>query len=137
MVEVGAICVKLAGRDAGKVCVVISKVDANYVMIDGATRKRKCNISHLHFLDKSIKIGKTTSSSDVRILLVKEGFTLEEKKKTKDKKVKSEKPKKKRKVKAKKINVKNEVKKDSKVEIKKEAPKKVVKKTAKKESSKK
>ena len=56
MYKVGRLCVKLAGRDAGKKCVIVDVLKDNYVMIDGATRRRKCNIAHLEPLDKCIKI---------------------------------------------------------------------------------
>ena len=47
MFNVGRICMKLAGRDSGMVCVVVEKLKGNYVLIDGLTRRRKCNIFHL------------------------------------------------------------------------------------------
>ena len=54
--EVGRVCIKVAGRDAGNKCVVIEVIDNNYVMIDGMTRRRKCNIVHLEPLKEIIKI---------------------------------------------------------------------------------
>ncbi len=65
MFEVGRICIKLAGRDAGLRCVVIDVMDANYVMIDGETRRRKCNVAHLEPLDQTLAIKKGASESDV------------------------------------------------------------------------
>ena len=47
MFETGRICIKIAGRDAGNICIVIDKIDENYVLIDGNVRRRKCNIAHL------------------------------------------------------------------------------------------
>ncbi len=65
MIEVGRLCVKTAGRDAGKKCVVIEVLDANFVMIDGETRRRKCNILHLEPLDKTADIKKNASHAEV------------------------------------------------------------------------
>ena len=65
MYEVGRLCVKLAGRDAGKKCVIVDILKDNYVMIDGSTRRRKCNTAHLEPLDKIIKIKKKATSAEV------------------------------------------------------------------------
>jgi len=58
MISVGSICIKNRGRDAGKECVVMSLVDANYVEILCASRKkrRKCNIRHLEPLGEKIEL---------------------------------------------------------------------------------
>ena len=47
MFEVGTVCVKIAGRDAGLKCVVIEAPKDGIVLIEGQTRRRKCNIRHL------------------------------------------------------------------------------------------
>jgi large subunit ribosomal protein L14e len=65
MMDIGRICVKIAGRDAGKKCVVIDVLDGNFVMIDGETRRRKCNILHLEPLDKTADIKKNASHAEV------------------------------------------------------------------------
>lgn len=65
MIEVGRLCVKLAGRDAGLKCVVVEVLDKNFVMVDGQTRRRKCNIIHLEPLDEVIKIKAKASHADV------------------------------------------------------------------------
>ncbi len=58
MIEIGRVCVKITGRDAGKKCIIIEILDDNTVLIDGETRRRKCNVKHLEFLDKKIEIAK-------------------------------------------------------------------------------
>ena len=65
MYKVGKLCVKLAGRDAGKTCIIVDVLKDNYVMIDGGTRRRKCNTNHLEPLDKIIKIKKKATHADV------------------------------------------------------------------------
>jgi large subunit ribosomal protein L14e len=80
MFDVGRICIKLAGRDSNKICVVIDVIDDKFVLIDGQTRRRKCNIMHLEPLDKTIKIGKKASHDSVVKELKKAGYeVLEEK----------------------------------------------------------
>ena len=56
MIEVGRVCVKIAGRDAGKKCAVIKVLDENNVIIDGETRRRKCNIMHLEMMNEKVDI---------------------------------------------------------------------------------
>ncbi len=71
--EVGRLCVKLAGRDAGKKCVVVDSIDVNYVMVDGATRRKKVNIKHLEPLDQVLDIKSGASHSDVKTAFEKIG----------------------------------------------------------------
>ena len=63
--DIGTVCVKLAGRDAGKKCVVVEVVDDSYVLIDGQTRRRKCNVNHLEPLKQQLDIAKGASSEEV------------------------------------------------------------------------
>ena len=65
MYQIGRLCVKLAGRDSNKKCVVVDVIDDNFVLIDGQTRRRKCNIIHLEPLDGLVKIKKNASHDDV------------------------------------------------------------------------
>ena len=65
MIEVGRLCVKLAGRDAGLKCIVVEILDKNFVMIDGQTRRRKCNILHLEPMDQVIKIKAKASHDEI------------------------------------------------------------------------
>ena len=63
IVDIGRICVKLKGRDAGKACIITEKIDDNFVMIDGYVRRRRCNIKHLLLVPKTVKI-KVKASHD-------------------------------------------------------------------------
>jgi len=65
MIEVGRVCVKIAGRDAGKKCVIVDVVDDNYVLIDGQTRRRKCNVKHIEPLKDKLAIKKGATHSTV------------------------------------------------------------------------
>lgn len=93
MIEIGRLCVKTAGRDAGKKCLIIDILDGNYVLIDGETRRRKCNIMHIEPLSQKIEIKKNASHDEVAKVLKEIGL---EARQTKPKK-KTKKPLKKRK----------------------------------------
>ena len=128
--EIGRLCIKIAGRDAGKQALVVDILENNFVLIDGLTRRRKCNIMHLEPLDKVLKITKGADTAAVQKALKAEGFDIPEKKQTKEKKEsvprpKKQKVKREKQVKKKKVSKGNEeVKKASapakKVEVKKE-----------------
>ena len=120
MFEVGRMCVKIAGRDAGKKCVIVDVLENNFVMIDGQTRRRKCNLKHLEPMETMVKLKKGASNSEVE----KELTALKiEVRKTKPKKT-AERPRKIRKAKEKPVK---EVKKAiPKKAVEKETPKKAV-----------
>lgn len=58
LVEVGRVCVKKFGRDAGKRAVIIKAIDANFVSIVTAGRlnERRCNMKHLEFLSEKVDV---------------------------------------------------------------------------------
>lgn len=97
MNEVGRVCFKIAGRDSNKVCVIVDIESNGFVLIDGQTRRRKCNPLHLEPLGKKIDIKKGASHEEVKKALEKLGYEVLE---TKPKKA-AEKPKKQRTVKEK------------------------------------
>lgn len=72
MFDVGRVCTKLAGRDAGSKCVIVDIIDSQHVLIDGATRRRKCNVSHLVPEDTTLDIAKGASHEDVASSFEKE-----------------------------------------------------------------
>jgi len=127
MIEIGRLCLKTAGRDAGCKCIIVDILDAHYVLIDGETRRRKCNILHLEPLKEVIKIKKGVSHEDVKAEFKKLGLEVR-KKKPKEKK---ERPKKIRKKKVKVTEGKAKGKKAEKKE------KKIKEKNKKKEEVKK
>jgi len=65
MFEVGRICVKIAGRDAGQKCVIVDVLDDKYVLVDGMTRRRKCNKMHLEPLSQTVAITQNASHEHV------------------------------------------------------------------------
>lgn len=65
MIEIGRVIVKLAGRDAGKKGLIIDILDDKFVLIDGETRRRRCNILHIEPLTQKIEIKKNASHDEV------------------------------------------------------------------------
>jgi len=65
MFEVGRVVMKVAGRDAKKIAVIVEQVDTKTVVIDGQTRRRKVNVAHLEPLNKTVNISKGASTQDV------------------------------------------------------------------------
>lgn len=69
-IEVGRICVKVLGREAGKKCVIVDIIDQNFVLVTGpkeltGVKRRKANINHIEPLDKKIEIPKGASDEEV------------------------------------------------------------------------
>ena len=110
MYDIGRVVIKLAGRDAGKKAAIVEKLDDRYVMIDGETRRRKCNVAHLEVLNETINIKEKASHEEVckalKIPILK-----------KNPKKAKERPKKVRKVKEKPVKKSKE---DKSKEVKKE-----------------
>ncbi|MBI2656002.1 50S ribosomal protein L14e [Candidatus Woesearchaeota archaeon] len=93
MIDIGRIVIKIAGRDAGKKAVIIDVLDNNYVLLDGETRRRKCNILHVEPLEQKIDIKKNAPHDEVSKALKELGIGTRETKP----KPKTQKPKAKRK----------------------------------------
>jgi len=70
MIEIGRLCVKTAGREAGRFCVVVKNVDDNFVLITGPKRltkvkRRRCNVEHLKTLGHKIGIKADAPDSEI------------------------------------------------------------------------
>ena len=78
MIEIGRIVIKTAGRDASKKAVIVDIIDNNFVLIDGETRRRKCNIKHLEPLAQVVKIKKNASHEEVSKVLKEIGIKVRE-----------------------------------------------------------
>jgi large subunit ribosomal protein L14e len=79
MFETGRLCVKTAGREAGKYCVIVKKIDSKFVLITGPkeltkVKRRKCNIAHLEPLPHKIKLTDDASDADVLKAYATEGI---------------------------------------------------------------
>src|SRR3989344_2644875 len=76
MLDVGRVCMKIAGRDGNNIAVVIKKIDNNHVLVDGNVRRKRCSIKHLEPLDKVLEIKEEETGDNIRELLKKEGFKI-------------------------------------------------------------
>jgi len=69
-IEVGRICVKKTGREAGKKCVIVDVVDKNFVLVTGpksatGVKRRRVNINHLDLTEEKIKIKRGASDEEI------------------------------------------------------------------------
>ena len=69
-IEVGRICIKTRGREAGKKCVIVDLIDKNFVLITGpksltGVRRRRVNIRHLSPTEEKINISRGASDEEV------------------------------------------------------------------------
>ncbi len=69
-IEVGRICVKTTGREAGRRCVVLDLIDKNFVLVTGpktvsGVKRRRTNINHLEPTEEKIKIKRGASDEEV------------------------------------------------------------------------
>jgi len=70
MIEVGRICVKTAGREAGKYCVVVDVLDDGMVLVTGPkaathVKRRKCSIHHIEPTPETVKVKKNATDDEV------------------------------------------------------------------------
>ncbi|MEM5874937.1 MAG: 50S ribosomal protein L14e [Candidatus Aenigmatarchaeota archaeon] len=77
--EIGRICRKIAGREAGKYCVVLKKIDENFVLVTGpkqitGVKRRKCNITHLQPTEYKIEIKEEASDEEVAKVMDEQGI---------------------------------------------------------------
>jgi len=71
--DVGRICVKLAGREAGRRCIIVDKLDKNYVVISGLrVKRRRVNLKQLEPTNAMVKISKGISDEELLKVLQSE-----------------------------------------------------------------
>ncbi len=75
----GRVCVKTAGRDAGHYCVIVSKIDDNFVEITGpkaisGIKRGRCNVSHLEPTSSAVEITDKAKDETIAKALEKEGI---------------------------------------------------------------
>jgi len=79
-IEIGRICVKVAGREAGRKCVIVDIIDDNFVLVTGpksltGVKRRRVNIKHIEPLDKVIDIKRGASDEEVLKAIAATGLT--------------------------------------------------------------
>lgn len=75
-VEVGRICVKLSGREAGRKCVIVDVIDKNFALVTGpksltGIRRRRTNVEHLEPTQELVEVKKGAADEDVEKALGK------------------------------------------------------------------
>jgi large subunit ribosomal protein L14e len=76
--EIGRICIKTLGREAGKKCIIVDLVDKNFVLITGpkaitGIKRRRANINHLEISQEKIDINRGATDEEVTEALKKAG----------------------------------------------------------------
>ncbi|MFX1496549.1 MAG: 50S ribosomal protein L14e [Promethearchaeota archaeon] len=70
--DIGRVCVKTMGREAGNYCVIVDIIDKNFVIIDGLkVRRRRVNYNHIEPLADIIEIKKGAKHEDVETAIKK------------------------------------------------------------------
>jgi large subunit ribosomal protein L14e len=69
-IEVGRICVKILGREAGKKCVIVDIVDKNFVLITGpktvsGIKRRRANISHIEPTSEKVEMKRGATDEEI------------------------------------------------------------------------
>jgi len=69
-IEVGRICVKILGREAGKKCVIVDIVDKNFVLITGpktvsGIKRRRANITHLEPTSEKLEMKRGATDEEI------------------------------------------------------------------------
>lgn len=70
VLEVGTIAIKTAGREASRYCVVVKKIDDNFVLVTGpkaltGVKRRRCNVLHLEATPYKLEIKEDASDKEV------------------------------------------------------------------------
>ena len=78
-IEVGRICVKQFGREAGRKCVVIDVMDKSFVLVTGpkkvtGVKRRRVNISHIEPLQVKVDVTRGASDEEVTSILESSGM---------------------------------------------------------------
>ena len=77
-IEVGRICVKVAGREAGRKCVIVDVMDKSFVVVTGpkkvtGVKRRRVNINHVAPTEDVIPIKRGASDEEVAQMIQADG----------------------------------------------------------------
>ena len=73
-IEVGRVCVKMAGRESGRKCVRVDVMDKSFVLVTGpkkvtGVKRRRVNINHVAPLEDMIQVKRGASDEEVTSML--------------------------------------------------------------------
>jgi large subunit ribosomal protein L14e len=64
--DIGRVCVKTMGREAGNYCIIVDIIDKNYLLIDGLkVKRRRVNYNHIEPTTDIIEIKKGAEKIEV------------------------------------------------------------------------
>lgn len=67
VLEIGRVCVKTAGREAGKRCVVVDVLNSTFVLVSGPeVKRRRCNVKHLEPTPHKLNLSKGASDEEIK-----------------------------------------------------------------------
>jgi large subunit ribosomal protein L14e len=77
-IEVGRVCVKVAGRESGKKCVIVDVMDKSFVVVTGpkkvtGVKRRRVNINHVAPTEDTVQIKRGASDEEVTQMLEVDG----------------------------------------------------------------
>ena len=69
-IEIGRVCVKMAGRETGRKCVIVDVMDKSFVLVTGpkkvtGVKRRRVNINHVAPTEDTIQIKRGASDEEV------------------------------------------------------------------------
>jgi large subunit ribosomal protein L14e len=77
-IEVGRVCVKVAGRESGRKCVIVDVMDKSFVLVTGpkkvtGVKRRRVNINHVAPTEETVQIKRGASDEEVTQMLEADG----------------------------------------------------------------
>lgn len=77
-IEVGRVCVKVAGRESGRKCVIVDVMDKSFVVVTGpkkvtGVKRRRVNINHVAPTEDVIPIKRGASDEEVAQMIQADG----------------------------------------------------------------
>ena len=79
-IEIGTLCMKIVGREGGRIGTVVKKLDKSFVLFTGpklvtGIKRRKCNIEHLEPLNVKLDIKEDATDEEIIEAYKKSGVT--------------------------------------------------------------
>ncbi len=73
-IEIGRVCVKVSGREAGRKCVIVDMMDKSFVLVTGpktvsGVRRRRVNVNHVEPLQDKVDVNRGASDEEVTEVL--------------------------------------------------------------------
>jgi large subunit ribosomal protein L14e len=77
-IEIGRVCVKVAGRESGRKCVIVDVMDKSFVVVTGpkkvsGVKRRRVNINHVAPTEDTVQIKRGASDEEVTQMLEASG----------------------------------------------------------------